>query len=408
MRHARKQASKSRSRRKLPQLSQVSQLSQLQLRSMARGGLDPWCCRLVVPSPAINCPVRSGSQGLGLVFLCRWCAVYRVVWPEIRSSQRFAVWVCGCPRSRVAQATASKRWMVASVEESRHGPCSVYFPQLCSCAAGLLGCIRPWPFIFICNWRQQTTSRKWCGARSICRGPPPSDSLLLCRQGPPNEPNEPKQGHPEAQSRPSRAPFAGPSRCSFVPSVLHPVYTPKRPKDPGTDSPSREAPCGRPGPPVGLHATWSPQLWHSILTTGQRCHGDGLDHTEHFLSAPSSHHASPKAKQKKAPKTGWPTSSAVASGRGWRCTTRPASNPAPFLSSSALTGPLPQRMAASMGRTLDVTSESVAPALPSAVWGDGGGGTIPCSSDPGPDQPDQPPCFASQAANLSRLCQACS
>ena len=47
----------------------------------------------------------------------------------------------------------------------------------------------------------------------------------------------------------------------------------------------------------------------------------------------------------------------------------------------ALTGPLPQRMAESMGRTLDVTSESVAPALPSAVWGEAERGAIPCSSD---------------------------
>lgn len=226
MRHARKQASKqaskSRSRRKLPQLSQVSQLSQLQLRSMARGGLDPWCCRLVVPSPAINCPVRSGSQGLGLVFLCRWCAVYRVVWPEIRSSQRFAVWVCGCPRSRVAQATASKRWMVASVEESRHGPCSVYFPQLCSRAAGLHQALAIHIHLAAADQRKGVAH----GASAVARHPlcfSASASLQTTWKGPPNEPDEPKQGHPEAQSRPSRAPFAGPSRCSFVPSVLNPV-----------------------------------------------------------------------------------------------------------------------------------------------------------------------------------------
>ncbi len=157
-------------------------------------------------------------------------------------------------------------------------------------------------------------------------------------------------------------------------------------------------------------------LQHSILALNSdncpRCHGDALDHTEHFplllrrrttrRQRPPKGHQSDQTE--KSTKTGWPTSYTMASRSGWRCTAPAASNPAPFLSLSALTGcvtgPLPQRMAESVGWTLDVTSESVAPALPSAVWGEKG--AIPCSSDPGSDQP---PCFASQAANLSCLCR---
>lgn len=66
-----------------------------------------------------------------------------------------------------------------------------------SCAAGLLGCIRPWPFTFI--WRQQTSGKVWRTEHLPWPAIPSSASLLLllCRQ--------PGRGHPMNPTNPNKA-----------------------------------------------------------------------------------------------------------------------------------------------------------------------------------------------------------
>ncbi len=215
--HARKQGRKSRSRRKLPQLSRLSQgRLQLQLRMRSMAGvaliLDPWssCCRLNCPAPRLSTGrvSRVGGRDFGVVVVC---VQDGVVWVKIvgtaREARNAVATVCGCPRSRVAQAMPGQSgsnggWLLCANPGT--GPVLFTF------------CIRPWP-AFIWRHTRRVVWRTEQLPPAVCR------PLRLCRPGATGH------HHPMTQRRQPRGTEPSLPRIPRLPRPAQRYYLPGPP-----------------------------------------------------------------------------------------------------------------------------------------------------------------------------------
>lgn len=295
--------------------------------------------------------------------------------------------------------------MVASLEKSRHGPCSVYFRQLLghSAAEELV-------------WRTVHLQ--------------------------PNTHHPSPGSDDEAQSRPSRASrtrFCRPFPLSF-PFMLRPTWTAALAscfvskkhgllmlphthsvlakgaiqaapgtvkRGPGKPHVSSSKGWSDPGsgaqphpPPVICEHSILPsvpaQPLNAAIATGSKP-GLWLSPLSFFCADPSSQHASPRATrrmasalvQNKRAQQRWPTPSAEAGGAPFGHPIRCGS--ATLLTLTGRGRPTCTANRGVEGRTLDVASESVAPALLSAVWGEGKEAPV----RPTTALADQPPSFRS-------------